>query len=69
MLYKYRIKNRKEYFNCSLEKIKSAFKICIDSIKCIESEHSMNGGSIYKVTYYENKLYKLYNQINIASIN
>ena len=39
----------------------------MDSIKCIESEQ--NKGSIYKVTYYENKLYKLYNQINIASIN
>ena len=69
MLYKYRIKNRKEYFNCSLKKIKSAFNICMDSIKCIESEHSMSGGSIYKVTYYENKLYKIYDQINIASIN
>jgi hypothetical protein len=69
MLYKYRIKNRKEYFNTSLEKIKNAFNICMDSIKCIELEHSMSGGSIYKVTYYENKLNKLYNQINIASIN
>ena len=67
MLYKYRIKNRKEYFDCSLKKIKNAFNICMDSIKCIESEQ--NGGSIYKVTYYENKLNKLYEQINIASIN
>ena len=67
MLYKYRIKNRKEYFNCSLEKIKNAFNICMDSIKCIESEQ--NGGSIYKVTYYEDKLNKLYEQINIATIN
>jgi prophage antirepressor-like protein len=67
MLYKYRIKNRKEYFNTSLEKIKNAFNICMDSIKCIESE--LTGGSIYKVTFYENKLNKLYDQINIASIN
>ena len=67
MLYKYRIKNCKEYFDCSLIKIKKAFKICIKSIKCIESEQ--NGGSIYKVMYYDNKLNKLYNQINIASIN
>jgi len=67
MLYKYRIKNRKEYFDCKLKKIKNAFNICMKSIKCIESEQ--NGGSIYKVTYYENKLNKLYEQINIASIN
>ena len=40
MLYKYRIKNRKEYFNTSLAKIKNAFNICIDSIKCIESEQN-----------------------------
>ena len=37
----------------------------MDSIKCIESKQ--NGGSIYKVIYYENKLNKLYEQINIAS--
>jgi prophage antirepressor-like protein len=67
MLYKYRIKNHKEYFNTSLEKIKNAFNICMDSIKCIESEQ--NGGSIYKITYYEDKLNKLYEQINIATIN
>ena len=39
----------------------------MDSIKCIESEQ--NGWLIYKITYYENKLNKLYEQINIASIN
>jgi hypothetical protein len=83
---KYRIKNRKDFFGftkcCSLKKIKNAFNICMDSIKCIESEQliskgyqflnsiiarvEQNGGTIYKVTYYENKLY---NQINIVSIN
>ena len=39
----------------------------MDSIKYIKSEQ--NGGSIYKVIYYENKLNKLYEEINIASIN
>ncbi len=67
MLYKYRIKNKKEYFDCSLIKIKKAFKLCIDSIKCIETEQ--NGGKIYKITYYDNKINKLYNIINISTIN
>ena len=66
MLYKYRIKNRKDFFDCSLNKIKKAFDICMDSIKCIESEQ--NGGSRYIVTYYENKLNELYTLINIAEI-
>lgn len=64
MLYKYRIKNRKDFFNCSLNKIKRAFTICIKSIKCIEQ----NGGSYNIITYYENKLIKLYKLINITSI-
>ena len=65
MLYKYRIKNRKEYFNCSLIKIKQAIDKCIKSIKCIEQE----GGAIEKITYYENKINKLYNEIVLVSIN
>ena len=65
MLYKYRIKNRKEYFNCSLIKIKQAIDKCIKSIKCIEQE----GGMIEKITYYENKINKLYNKIILTSIN
>ena len=67
MLYKYRIKNKKEYFDCSLTKIKKAFKICIESIKCVETEQP--GGTIKKITYYEDKLNKLYNQINISTID
>jgi mannosyltransferase OCH1-like enzyme len=62
MLYKYRIKNRKDFFDCSLLKIKKAFNLCIKSIKCIEQE----GGMINKITYYENKLN---NKITIASID
>jgi prophage antirepressor-like protein len=65
MLYKYRIKNRKEYFNCSLIKIKQAIDKCIKSIKCIEQD----GGAIEKITYYENKINKLYNKIILVSIN
>jgi prophage antirepressor-like protein len=65
MLYKYRIKNRKDFFDCSLLKIKKAFNLCIKSIKCIEQE----GGTINKITYYESKLNTLYNKINIASID
>ena len=67
MLYKYRIKNKKEYFDCSLNKIKKAFNLCIESIKCIETEQ--NGGTIYTITYYENKINKLYDKFNIAIID
>ena len=66
MLYKYRIKNKKEYYECSLDKIKKAFKLCIKSIKCIETEQ--DGGSIYKITYFENKINKLYHKINIYTL-
>jgi len=63
LLYKYRYKNRKDLFKCSLNKIKKAFKKCIDSIKCIE-EHEGGGLVIpsnnIKITYYENKLQKIY---------
>ena len=35
MLYKYRYKNRKDYFKCSFNKIIKAFDKCIESIKCV----------------------------------
>ena len=66
MLYKFRIKNRKDYYDCDLNKIMKAFKKCMNSIKCIEQE---GGASIYKITYYENILNKLYNSINISTID
>ena len=86
MLYKYRFKNKKDYFKCELNKIIKAFDKCMESIKCIEEQ---SGGSnilenqieianilpetqiskkIYKITYYENKLKKIYNIINLSSI-
>ena len=65
MLYKYRYKNKKDIFDCSLNKIKKAFNECIKSIKCIEQD----GGMINKVTYYENKLNELYEQVNIAILD
>jgi len=65
MLYKYRIKNRKDFFNCSLLKIKKAFNACMKSIKCIEQ----NDGLVETITYYENKLNEIYNKINIATID
>jgi hypothetical protein len=74
MLYKYRYKNRKDYFNCSLNKIIKAFKKCIESIKCVENQTGGNltsfniKNNIYKVTYYENKLQKIYDIINISNI-
>ena len=66
MLYKFRFKNRKDYFKCSLARIKKAFSECKKSIKCVENQ--TGGNQIYKITYYENKLNDVYNKINIASI-
>jgi len=66
MLYKFRFKNRKDYFKCSLARIKKAFSECKNSIKCVENQDG--GNQIYKITYYENKLNDIYNKINIASI-
>jgi len=65
MLYNYRYKNKKDYFKCSLTKIKKAFNECIKSIKCVENQ---NGGKINKISYYENKLNKIYDNINLTSI-
>ena len=68
MLYKYRYKNNKDYYQCSLNRIKIAFNKCIESIKCVENQI---GGAIiklHKITYYENKLQTLNNIINLANI-
>ena len=78
MLYKYRYKNKKDYFVCNINKIKKAFEKCLESIKCVETQ---TGGSnnlqgnilldntkIYKVTYFDNKLQKIHDIINVSSI-
>jgi prophage antirepressor-like protein len=67
MLYKYRYKNRKDYFNCSLNKVIKAFDKCMESIKCVESQEG-GSNSIYKIIYYENKLKKLYDVITISNL-
>lgn len=66
MLYKYRYKNRKDYFKCSLSKIKKAFSECVDSIECVENQDG--GNKKYKIKYYENKLKKIYDNINLITI-
>jgi prophage antirepressor-like protein len=80
MLYKYRYKNRKDYYQCDLKKIKTAFKKCIQSIKCVENQIGGNSidmdnnstitikNKIYKITYYEKKLNEIYDLINISTI-
>jgi len=66
MLYKYRYKNRKDYFKCSLTKAKKAFTECVNSIKCVEEQE---GGKKYNITYYENKLKEIYDSINLITID
>ena len=66
MLYKYRYKNRKDFYKCSLSKIKKAFKVCVKSIQCVEKQEG--GNKKHKVMYYENKLNDIYKKINITSL-
>jgi prophage antirepressor-like protein len=69
MLYKYRHKNKKDYYKCSLNKILKAFGQCSNSINCVETLDG--GGNLimrYEVTYYKDKLNELYDTINISSI-
>jgi len=67
MLYKYRYKNRKDYFKCSLTKVKKAFTTCVNSIKCVEDQEG--GDKKYIITYYDDILKKLYDNINIITID
>ena len=67
MLYKFRFKNRKDYFKCGLARIKRAFVECKKSIKCVENQ--TGGNIIYKITYYENKLNDVYSKINLSIID
>ena len=68
MLYKYRYKNKKDYFKCNLKKIIKAFDKCIESIKCVENQIG-GDNKIYTITYYKNKLDKLYDIINLSRIS
>ncbi len=68
MLYKYRYKNKKDYFSCSLGKIIKAFSKCQSSIKCVENQIGGSNG-IFQVTYYINKLNEIKNQINLSTLN
>ena len=51
---------------------KKTFDACLDSIKCVENQLGGDNNTlqdnlkIYKITYYENKLNKIY--INLSSI-
>ena len=69
MLYKYRYKNNKDYYKCSLDKIKKAFDKCTESIKCIENQDGGNNIKLNKITYYENKLKEIYDIITLGRIN
>ena len=44
MLYNYRIKNRKDFYECDFNIIKKAFKNCDKSIKCMNQ--TQNGGNV-----------------------
>jgi prophage antirepressor-like protein len=69
MLYKYRLKNKKDFYKCPFNKILKAFEECSKSINCVESLDG--GGNImkyYEITFFKNKLSNLIETINISSI-
>lgn len=76
MLYKYRYKNKKDFFNCDINKIIKAFDKCMESIKCVEENISGGGNNnhtdinnikkTYKVMYYENILNEVNKLINLS---
>ena len=51
MLYKYRIKNKKDFYECDIKTIEMAFNKCKESIKCM---NQIGGG--HKLTPIENEL-------------
>lgn len=60
MLYNYRIKNKKDFYECDIKIIKKAFKKCDESIKCM----NQNGGN--NILNYEiEQLTKKKEKINI----
>ena len=61
MLYKYIYKNRKDYFQCNLNKIIKAFD------KCVENQHG-GDNKLYTITYYNDTLTKIHNIINVSTI-
>ena len=60
LLYKYKYKNKKNYFKCQLTKIIKAFNACLILIACINEQ---SGGSAE--TYVNKKLIKAYSEITL----
>ena len=60
LLYKYKYKNKKDYFKCPLAKIIKAFNACLESIACINEQSGGSGG-----TYVNKKLIKAYSEITL----
>jgi len=59
MLYNYRIKNKKDFYECNIKKIEKAFEKCEDSINCM----NQTGG--YNIINNIEKLKKIKEQINL----
>jgi hypothetical protein len=41
MLYKYKIKNKKDFYECDQEDIKRAFKNCVESFECMKKKKDL----------------------------
>jgi hypothetical protein len=55
MLYNYRIKNKKDFYECDIKKIEKAFDKCEDSIKCMSQTGGgkISNNMIFKMINYE----------------
>ena len=61
MLYNYRIKKRKDFYQCDIKKIEKAFEKCDDSIKCMNQVGGSN--KITLITFKIEQLKKKKTQI------
>lgn len=68
MLYNYRIKNRKDFYECDIKKIEKAFEKCEDSIKCmnqIGGNRKVNNKKFTMINYEIEQLKKKKEQIKL----
>jgi hypothetical protein len=66
MLYNYRIKNRKDFYECDIKKIENAFEKCDDSIKCMGQT---GGGEIINLEIEQLKKKKEQKKIKLEEYN
>ena len=64
MLYSYRIKNRKDFYECTAKKIEDAFENCDNSLKCMNQKGGSNNVIDMQINLLNEKLNKIQSKIN-----